>query len=156
MPAFLPKSIDRLEAGIAAQARELVGAIAPLGRCEFIEDFARKLPIVAFLKVVDLPIEDRELLVRLADTIMHGTDRAAADEAQAADLMLPMSRLRSYAFWVMEVVAAREAGGEGNVGRSVVNLLLREWSPLPRTRSAIPARYPSSRGGLPRRDLGSE
>jgi cytochrome P450 len=83
MPAFLPKAIERLEAGIGAQARELVEAIAPLGRCEFIEDFARKLPIIAFLKVVDLPIGDRELLVRLADTIMHGTDRAAADAAQA-------------------------------------------------------------------------
>lgn len=31
---------------------------------------------------------------------------------QAADLMLPMSRLRSYAFWVMEVVGTRAAEGE--------------------------------------------
>lgn len=40
------------------------------------------------------------------------TARWSATEGQAADLMLPMSRLRSYAFWVMEVVAAREAAGE--------------------------------------------
>lgn len=86
MPAFLPKAIARLEDGIRAQARELVARIAPSGRCEFIEDYARKLPIIAFLKVVDLPQDDRELLVGLADTIMHGTDRARADEAQAAML----------------------------------------------------------------------
>lgn len=36
----------------------------------------------------------------------------ATMEGQAADLMLPFSRLRSYAFWVMEVVSARAAAGD--------------------------------------------
>ncbi|MCB2073581.1 MAG: cytochrome P450 [Novosphingobium sp.] len=86
MPAFLPKAIARLEDGIRAQARELVEQIAPSGSCEFIDDFARKLPIIAFLKVVDLPLDDREMLVSLADTIMHGADRKRAEEAQAGML----------------------------------------------------------------------
>jgi len=84
MPAFLPKVIDGLEAGIRHLARELIGEFAPLGRCEFIEDFARKLPIVTFLKFVDLPVSDREKLVTLADRIMRGTDAAKAAEAQDA------------------------------------------------------------------------
>lgn len=82
MPAFLPRVIDGLEAGIRELARDLIAEFVPLGRCEFIEDFARKLPIVTFLKLVDLPLGDRELLVDLADTIMHGTDAARAAEAQ--------------------------------------------------------------------------
>ena len=82
MPAFLPKAVERHDADIRALARELIAGIAPLGACEFIEDFARKLPIIAFLKVVQLPLEDRELLVGLAKTIMHGTDREKAEAAQ--------------------------------------------------------------------------
>jgi cytochrome P450 len=81
MPGFLPKAIERHETEIRRLATELVEGIAPLGHCEFIEDFARKLPIMVFLKVVDLPLDDRELLLRLATTIMHGTDK---DKAAAA------------------------------------------------------------------------
>lgn len=46
--------------------------------------------------------------------VYHHTKTAkwSTIEGQAGDLMLPMSRLRSYAFWVMEVVAAREAVGD--------------------------------------------
>jgi hypothetical protein len=40
------------------------------------------------------------------------TARWSTIEGQAADLMLPMGRLRNYTFWVMEVVAAREAAGD--------------------------------------------
>jgi len=82
LPAFLPREVEKLDADIRALARELIAEIAPHGTCEFIEDFARKLPIIAFLKVVQLPLEDREMLVELAKTIMHGTDRDKANVAQ--------------------------------------------------------------------------
>ncbi len=82
MPSFLPKAIEKLDATIKGVAAELVDAVAESGRCEFIEDFGRKLPIIGFLTVVDLPLTDREKLVSLADTIMHGTDAAGAAAAQ--------------------------------------------------------------------------
>ncbi|MDG2003797.1 MAG: cytochrome P450 [Novosphingobium sp.] len=82
IPAFLPKVVDGLEAGIRENARELIGEIAPRGACEFIEDFARQLPIITFLKFADLPQGDRKLLVDLADAIMHGSDESRAAEAQ--------------------------------------------------------------------------
>ena len=46
--------------------------------------------------------------------VYHHTKTAkwSSIEGQAEDLMLPLSRLRSYAFWVMEVVAVREAAGD--------------------------------------------
>ena len=84
MPAFLPKVVDGIEAGIRELAHELIAGIAPRGACDFIEDFARKLPIVTFLKFVDLPVSDREQLVELSNAIMHGKDAAKAAEAQDA------------------------------------------------------------------------
>jgi cytochrome P450 len=82
MPSFLPKAIEKLDAAIHRVSAELVEAVADSGRCEFIEDFGRKLPIIGFLMVVDLPLTDREMLVGLADAIMHGTNAARAAEAQ--------------------------------------------------------------------------
>jgi len=85
MPAFLPKAIEGLESGIRELARELIGEFALLGACDFIEEFARKLPIVTFLKFVELPVADGEMLVNLADAIMRGSD--AVKSAQAQDEM---------------------------------------------------------------------
>ena len=82
LPAFLPKAVARLDDDIIELARELIADIAPRGTCDFIEDFARQLPIIAFLKVVQLPLDDREMLVELAKAIMHGTDREVAEAAQ--------------------------------------------------------------------------
>jgi cytochrome P450 len=84
MPAFLPEALDAMEPAVRALAGELVEQLAPRGRCEFIDDFARKLPIVTFLKMVDLPLDDREMLLGLADTIMHTRDPAKRPPAQRA------------------------------------------------------------------------
>jgi len=86
MPSFLPKAIGKLDSTIHRVSAELVDAVADKGRCEFVEDFGRKLPIIGFLTVVDLPLSDREMLVTLANAIMHGTDAAGAAAAQQAML----------------------------------------------------------------------
>lgn len=64
-----------------------------------------------FLNIREL-LDDYELDDAVEVYHRTKTVRWSAIEGQAADLMLPMSRLRSYAFWVMEVVAAHEAAGE--------------------------------------------
>jgi cytochrome P450 len=84
MPAFLPAAIDALEPGIRDVCGALVAELAPRGRCEFIAEFARKLPIVVFLKMVDLPLDDREMLLDLATTIIHTHDPEKTGQAHAA------------------------------------------------------------------------
>jgi cytochrome P450 len=76
-PAFHPKAVKALE-GIAREtARELVTKIAPRGECEFIEDFAKVLPINVFLGMVDLPFEHREFLLPWAEVAVRSSDIAA-------------------------------------------------------------------------------
>ena len=67
MPAFLPRAIDQLDSAIRQAAAELVDELAPRGECEFVEDFARKMPISVFLKIVDLPYDDRPFLLGIVD-----------------------------------------------------------------------------------------
>jgi cytochrome P450 len=72
MPFFTAKAIGALE----ARARELTLALLDefyeRGECEFIADFAKKMPIGIFLSMVDLPDGDRVKLVELVDQIQRG------------------------------------------------------------------------------------
>lgn len=76
MPAFTPRSLKALEEVARTTARDLVAAIAPRGHCEFIEDFAKVLPINVFLGMVDLPTEHREFLLPWAEVAVRSSDVA--------------------------------------------------------------------------------
>lgn len=69
---FTPRSVERLRPFLKAQAERLVGEFAERGRCEFIEDFARKLPALGLCELVGVPAEDRERFSVWADTIGLG------------------------------------------------------------------------------------
>ena len=44
-------------------AVELIESLRPKGEYEFVRDFAEKLPIIVFLRMMDLPLDDREYLL---------------------------------------------------------------------------------------------
>jgi cytochrome P450 len=58
---FSPRQIDALEPSIRALACQLIDAIAPQGGCEFVGAISHQLPIVVFLQIMALPVEDRLL-----------------------------------------------------------------------------------------------
>lgn len=62
MPAFLPKSVKRIEEKAREVAIALIEQVAPRGHCEFVSEFAGVMPIVAFLTMMGLPIEDAAML----------------------------------------------------------------------------------------------
>ncbi|MBV9840114.1 MAG: cytochrome P450 [Sphingomonadaceae bacterium] len=76
MPAFMPKAVKALEGVARETARALVAKIAPQGRCEFIEEFAKILPINVFLGMVDLPLADRDMLLPWAEIAVRSPDIA--------------------------------------------------------------------------------
>jgi len=83
-PAFLPRVVAKLEDSVRRVAVETVERLAPRGECEFMQDFARVLPIVVFLRMVDLPFEDAGKLMSLAEEVVRsGTveRRTAANRA---------------------------------------------------------------------------
>ncbi|MDF8334579.1 cytochrome P450 [Novosphingobium cyanobacteriorum] len=71
--ALSPKGVVEL----AKSARELtvglIDTIAPQGKCEFVHDFSLKMPMELFLRIVDIPSNDREYLIGLANTAIKGT-----------------------------------------------------------------------------------
>ena len=65
-PAFTPSALDVLERQARTIAIELIESLRPRGECEFVRDFAEKLPIIVFLNMMDLPLKDREYLLGLS------------------------------------------------------------------------------------------
>jgi cytochrome P450 len=77
MPFFSPGAIDAVVKDIRRLAVEMIEEIKPLGRCEFIEDFAHKLPILVFLSIMGLPGEDRLRLIEVTNNFARNADNAA-------------------------------------------------------------------------------
>jgi cytochrome P450 len=54
---FSPKTIAALRGSIGALARDLIGAVADKGGCEFMSEIAEPLPVQVFLKMLGLPLD---------------------------------------------------------------------------------------------------
>lgn len=65
--AFIVSALKEREKEARALAIELIDGMKPRGGCEFIKDFAQHLPIKIFMRMVDLPEEDRLTLLPLAN-----------------------------------------------------------------------------------------
>jgi cytochrome P450 len=104
-PAFIAPALKEREKEARALAVELIEAMRPKGGCEFVTEFAQHLPIKIFMRMVDLPDEDRLTLLPLANA------QVAADAPKEEKLAL----LFEYA---AKHVAARAANpGEDLISR---------------------------------------
>lgn len=81
-PAFIVSALKEREKEARALAIELIEEMRPRGRCEFVTDFAQHLPIKVFMKMVDIPEEDRLVLLPLANA------QVAADAPKEEKLAL--------------------------------------------------------------------
>ena len=77
---FSPASVRGLSGEIREYTAKLIDGMKDKGSCEFMEDFARKLPIVVFFKLADLPVEDHQKLDRCLEMLLHP---ATVEEQQA-------------------------------------------------------------------------
>lgn len=71
-PPFTPKAIAKLEGVARELAIRLIEGFKAKGRCEFVSDFSRHLPVTVFLGIADLPLERREQFISWADAAARG------------------------------------------------------------------------------------
>ena len=82
MTAFTPRKIRAFAEVAEATAKDLIETLKPRGECEFIDDFAKVLPINVFLTMMGLPLEDRSYLLPLAEIAVHSNDVALKTKTQ--------------------------------------------------------------------------
>lgn len=66
-PAFAPSRVQELGRAAAVLTDELIDAFAARGECEFVAEFAKRLPVDMFLSLVDLPLADRAELLAITE-----------------------------------------------------------------------------------------
>ena len=74
MQALMPAVVTELESTVRDVAIEAIERVLPNGECEFMEDFAKVLPIHVFMELVELPISDKSVLLPLAEDAVRGRD----------------------------------------------------------------------------------
>jgi cytochrome P450 len=83
-PAFTPTAVQSLVGKARDVAVELIEQLKPHGSCEFVTEFARVMPVVVFLSVVDLPTDRRAEFVSWASDYTTATDQETKDRGAAA------------------------------------------------------------------------
>lgn len=88
--AFTGRRVDLLAERIREIARAHARAAAESGSCDYIGDFAGKLPMDVISEMLGVPESDRDALRALADRVMHREEgvRAIPPESAAASLEL--------------------------------------------------------------------
>jgi cytochrome P450 len=71
--AFTPKAVDSYESRFREIARDIVSRAVEGGRCEFVEDMACELPLIAICELMGVPLDKRKRLFELTN-IMLGMD----------------------------------------------------------------------------------
>jgi cytochrome P450 len=74
MQALMPAIVAELDSTVRDVAVKAIERVLVQGECEFVEDFAKVLPINVFLELVALPLEDAALLLPIAEDAVRGKD----------------------------------------------------------------------------------
>jgi cytochrome P450 family 142 subfamily A polypeptide 1 len=114
---FTPRRVGAHEPKIRAIARELIDAIAPKGRCDFVAEVAAPLPMALIGDLLGVDPADRGMLQRWSDDLIAGTSMTATPEAMAA----AGKAFAEYAEYNRRVVADRRA----RPGDDLMSILVR-------------------------------
>ena len=81
---FTPGAVDSYEASFRQHAKNIVDRVAGRGECEFVEEVAAELPLLAILELCGIPPEDRKDFFEWTNKMMFNQDpEMAADHAEA-------------------------------------------------------------------------
>lgn len=87
--AFTPKRVESYEENFRAHAKRIVDAVAAKGECEFVEEVAAELPLIAILELLGVPLEDRKAFFDWTNTMIFADDpdmSVSEEEGQLASL----------------------------------------------------------------------
>ena len=69
--AMTPGAVKVLAARARALSIGLIEELEPRGACEFVADFAQQMPIAVFMAMLDLPAQDRPVIMEIVDRIIR-------------------------------------------------------------------------------------
>ncbi|MGB1140277.1 MAG: cytochrome P450 [Halioglobus sp.] len=83
---FTPKRVESYEGKFREHARRIVDAVASRGECEFVEEVAAELPLIAILELLGVPLEDRKKFFDWTNTMIFADDPDMSVTEEAGQL----------------------------------------------------------------------
>lgn len=78
-PSFTPGKVREVSEKARALTIDIIERLKPMGRCDFVNDFARIMPVTIFLGIVDLPLDRRDEFVEWAVGYISASDQQTRD-----------------------------------------------------------------------------
>jgi cytochrome P450 len=78
MEPFSPATVNGMKERIVEVCEGLVDGLAPRGRCDFLNEFARPFPTILFTAMLGIPTERAEEFLGWSDDMLHGDPEQAA------------------------------------------------------------------------------
>lgn len=66
-PRFGPQQVQAMKGDVLELTNALIDDFIDRGECEFVSEFAKRLPVDIFLRLVNLPLEDRQELLDITE-----------------------------------------------------------------------------------------
>jgi cytochrome P450 family 142 subfamily A polypeptide 1 len=104
---FTPRRVADHEPRVREVCRELIGRVAPKGRCDFVAEVAAPLPMIMIGDMLGVLPDDRDMLLRWSDDMIKGSAASAPLELQ----MGAVNAFTEYAAYNKQVVADRRRRG---------------------------------------------
>jgi cytochrome P450 len=91
-----PRAVRNLRDAIRSASAGLIENFAAAGYCDFVKQYAEQLPILVFMSLVELPVEDAPLLKTWTDPILHSSETMTYAEARQGleDYLTPFIEAR--------------------------------------------------------------
>ena len=113
--AFTPRKVDSYEPRFREIARDIVEKAVQGGECEFVEDMAAELPLIAICELMGVPLDKRGRLFELTNTMLGMSDpELTTTEEDGETAMAEM-------FMIAHEMAELH---KANPGDDIVNVLL--------------------------------
>ena len=114
--AFTPRKVDSYENRFREIARDIVNRAVAGGRCEFVEDIAAELPLIAICELMGVPLDKRRRLFELTN-IMLGMDdpELTTSREDGVNAMAEMFMMG------MEIAAAHRENPEDDIVNTLLN-----------------------------------
>jgi len=113
---FTPRAVKTLQDQARVLAIELIDGFKTRGHCDFIADFAMKLPIFIFMKMVDQPLDNLDQLLEWTEMTVRPkqpSDRATAHHAMNEYLLGVIAARRAKpGSDLLSAVVSAQVGGD--------------------------------------------
>ncbi len=83
---FTPRAIDAYEERFRQHAKNIIDRVANRGECEFVEEVAAELPLLAILELCGIPPEDRHDFFDWTNAMMFNEDPEMAASQEVAQM----------------------------------------------------------------------